>query len=111
MRFQRLSAGPLCDQEDAETLIPTLFYGSVIGLVVGLIWTLALSTRFSVGLTIGFLAGFIVALVLSFFGKLARSGSNLQRGETSFVSSGILTFLGIAAAATGLIVWLVRAVF
>lgn len=92
-------------------MLATLFYGAVIGLVSGLIWTLALHGRFSVGLITGAVVGAAVAAVLTFFGKLARTGSNLQPGETSFVSNGILTFLGVGAFGIGLVVWLVRALF
>jgi hypothetical protein len=92
-------------------LISSLFYGAVIGSIVGIVWTLALGTRFSITILVGAIAGFLVALILAFFGKLARAGGNLVTGESYFVSNSILTFLGIAAGVIGLLVWTIRAIF
>jgi hypothetical protein len=53
----------------------------------------------------------IVGLALAFFGKATRAGANITAGETQFVSNAVLTFLGIASAAIGLLVWLARVAF
>jgi hypothetical protein len=92
-------------------LIPSLFYGTTIGTIDALVWAFSLNIGFSTSIPIGAVVGFIVALVMVFFGKATRAGSNLAPEETQFVSTAVLTFLGIAGAAIGLLVWLVRVVF
>jgi len=92
-------------------IIQSLFYGTVVGAIVGLVWSFGLNTGFSTSIPIGAVIGLIVGLVLAFFGKAARAGANITNGETQFISNGLLSFLGIAGAAIGLLVWLVRVVF
>ncbi|HUF07776.1 MAG TPA: hypothetical protein VMO47_00535 [Rhodothermales bacterium] len=92
-------------------MIPTVFYGVVLGAVVGLIWTLALDIRFATGVVTSAVVGCLLALIAALFGKMARVGSNLEPGETYVVSNGIVTFLAMACGAVGLLVWLGRALF
>jgi hypothetical protein len=92
-------------------LIATLLYGATIGLIVGLIWAAALGLRLSVGLITGTAVGFVTAVVVLIPGQLARRGAtNLQRGETAFVSNALLTALGIISGVIGFLVCVVRAV-
>jgi hypothetical protein len=92
-------------------LIQSLFYGTIVGSIVGLVWAFGLNIKFSTIIPIGAIVGLIVGLAFVFFGKAARTGGNITTGETLFVSNAFLTFLGIASAAIGLLVWLARVVF
>ena len=92
-------------------LIKSLFYGTIVGSIVGLVWAFGLNIKFSTSIPIGAIIGLIVGLTLAFFGKAARIGGNITTGESQFVSGAFLTFLGIAGAAIGLLVWLARVVF
>jgi hypothetical protein len=92
-------------------LIQSLFYGTIVGSIVGLVWAFGLNIKFSTSIPIGAIVGLIVGLALAFFGKAARTGANITTGETVFVSNAFLTFLGIASAAIGLLMWLARVLF
>ena len=92
-------------------LIPSLFYGIVVGSIVGVVWSFGLNIEFSTCILIGAIIGLIVGLVLAFFGKAAPAGADIEAGETQFVSTAFVTFFGIAGAAIGLLVWLARVVF
>jgi hypothetical protein len=86
-------------------------YGVILGAVVGVIWALALASRVGAGVVAGAVAGLVLGLIVAIFGKMARAGSNLKSGETSFVSSAILTLLAVVGSAVGLLFWLGRVLF
>ena len=87
-----------------------LLNGIIVGAIAGLIWAFALNIKLSSAITVGAVAGLIAGLVLSRFGALARARGNLASGETNFISSALVTTLGMGVAAIGLLVWLARAV-
>lgn len=90
-------------------MIISLLYSIVFGLVVGLIWSFSLSISITKGLLWGVAAFAAIWVAMSFLGKAARTGGNVTKGESSFVSSTFLTMFGIILTALGLVVWAIRA--
>jgi len=50
-------------------IIPSLFYGTIVGTIVGLVWAFGLNIGFSTSIPIGAIVGLIVALALHFSAK------------------------------------------
>lgn len=88
--------------------VSSLLYTVILGAVVGLIWALALSARISLGVAVGAIAGAVASALLAAAGNLARRGSRLEAGETSFVSNSLVTAASIVGFIVGLVVWVTR---
>lgn len=92
-------------------MLQTIIYGVLIGIIASFFWGTSFGIIFKTSLLVGGLVGAFIGLLVNFFGKLARTGGGLERGEIVFVNSSILTIFGVFVIGTGVVVWLVRLIF
>jgi len=52
-----------------------------------------------------------MGVLVLLFGKAARVGGNIQKGEANFVNNSLITVFGVFIAITGIIAWIIRAIF
>jgi hypothetical protein len=89
----------------------TILYTAIVTSIIGLVWSFALDFSILDGLLYGGLIGVIIGLLLSFLNKAIINRGNVQRSEAGFMSGSILGLLLLAGVGTGLITWIVRAIF
>ena len=89
----------------------TIIYSIFVGIIGGLLWGNALKVNMSTALLIGGIAGIIVGFLVFLLGKAARAGSNIQKGETTFVNKAIITVFAFCVIGTGLVAWIIRLIF
>jgi hypothetical protein len=91
--------------------INTPTYTAVIGAIIGLVWSFALNFSFKSGLIYGGIIGLILGLFLSYIQYSIAKRGNIQKGEIGFVAGSLLGLLIWVGVGTGLIAWLIRAIF
>lgn len=79
----------------------SVIYSVILGIIAGVLWGLTFSATAQIGGIWGGVIGLILALLLGFFAKAARVGTNLVKGETSFVNNSLISLVGIAAILFG----------
>lgn len=86
-------------------------FSALIGALIGLVWSFAINFQWTSGLIYGCIVGFILGIFMSFVNNAILKRGNLQKGETGFVAGSLLSLLLFVGVGTGLIVWLIRAIF
>jgi hypothetical protein len=86
-------------------------YSAFIGALIGLVWSFAINFQWTRGLKYGGIAGFILGLFMAIINDAILKRGNLQRGETGFAAGSLLSLLLFVGVGTGLLTWLIRAIF
>lgn len=89
----------------------TIVYSIFVGMVGGFLWGKALGISIQTSLLVGSGIGIIIGILVSLFGKAARVGGNIQKGEASFVNNSIITIFAVFVIGTGIIAWIIRLIF
>lgn len=89
----------------------TIIYSIFVGIIGGLLWGNALKANISTALFIGGIVGIIVGFLVYLLGKAAKAGSNIQKGEATFVNNSIITVFAVFVIGTGLVAWIIRLIF
>jgi len=89
----------------------TIIYSIFVGIIGGFLWGKALGISMLISLLVGGGIGIIIGAPVSLFGKAARVGGNIQKGEANFVNNSIITLFAVFIIGTGLIAWIIRVIF
>lgn len=89
-------------------MIPTLFYGTLLGLISGSVWAFVLSVEISSGLKYGSISGLIFGFLFFFFQKAAMAPGNIQKKEAIFVASSMMTMIFLLSIAIAIITGIIR---
>ena len=89
----------------------TIIYSIFVGIIGGFLWGKALEIGLQISLLVGGGVGIIIGILVSIFGKAARAGGNIQKGEANFVNNSLITIFGAFIIITGIIAWIIRAIF
>lgn len=89
----------------------TIIYSIFAGVISGFLWGKAFEAETSTALLIGGIVGVVIGVAVTLFGKMAMAGGKVIQGEATFVNSSIITVLTVLGIASGIIAWIIRAIF
>ena len=92
-------------------IFSTTLFGALYGCIVGLIWAFALNLSHKSGLTYGAIIGALLALIFAIHQKYAEIKANRELREMTKTSGNFFFILLVVGVSSGLIAWIVRAVF
>jgi hypothetical protein len=92
-------------------MIPSLFYGTLLGTISGIVWAFALGSEISIGLKYGSISGLIFGFIFFLFQKAATAPGNIQKKEAMFVASSVMTMTFMASVVIAIITGLIRWIF
>ena len=84
---------------------------TLLGTVVGIIWSLATNGHIKTGAIWGAVIGFTINAILSLLVVPILRRGNVQITETEYVNNQLYFILTAVGVVTGLIFWIVRAIF
>lgn len=89
----------------------TIIYSIFAGAISGFLWGKAFEAETSTALLIGGIVGIVIGIAVTLFGKLAMAGGKVIQGEATFVNSSIITVFAILGIVSGILAWIIRAIF
>ena len=89
----------------------TIIYSIFAGAISGFLWGKVFEAETSTALLIGGIVGIVIGITVTLFGKMAMTGGKVIKGEATFVNSSIITVLAVLGIVSGILVWIIKAIF
>lgn len=86
-------------------------YGLIIGFLASLTWGIALKLNLGVSMLWGLVLGLLIGVFFTVVGAAARSGGKINKAESVFVSSSLMTLIAMGSIGLGLIALVIRVIF